>query len=149
MIVVLSFIAQQFDLTGRNRIYLAGFTIVASLVECFTLRHILRMVTQMLNDDGPQDEQAALGHQAQASVEQACTPWPLAPPGTPMPSEFVTGQAPAEAGIGQLQGSTPFQAFADSGGGIPVGNGNVGYGDGSSGAVLGSSSNDVERRQPT
>ena len=64
-----------------------------------------------------------------------------------MPSGFVTGQAPAEAGIGQSQCNTPLQAFADFGGGIQAGNGNLGYGNGSSGAVLGSSGNEVERRQ--
>jgi len=111
--IVLRFLAQQFDLAGRNRIYLAGFTISACLVECFTLRHILRMVVNMLNDDGPLGEQADLGHQAQASADQAHMTWPLAPPGAPMPTDFVAGQAPAEAGIGQSQGNTPFQTFSD------------------------------------
>jgi hypothetical protein len=110
------------------------------------LRHILRMVVNMLNDDGPLGEQEDLGHQAQASADQAHTTWPLAPPGAPMPTDFVAGQAPAETGIGQSQGNTRFQAFADFGGGIPVGNGNVGFVDSSSGAILGSSGNDVETR---
>ena len=144
-VIVLSFLAQQFDLTSQNQIYLAGFTISACLVECFTLRHILRTVVLMLNDDGPLGDQADLEHRAQASADQAHTTWPLAPPGAPMPSGFVTGQAPAEAGIGQSQCNTPLQAFAYFGGGLPVGNGNLDYGNGSNGAVLGSSGNEVER----
>ena len=102
-------------------------------------------MAQLLDEDPQYADTTALGLQAQASAEQATTYWPEAPDGAPLPADFVSGQVRAEAGMGQETSSTPFQALADFGSGLPAGSSNGGQVFGSSVAVNGSSGNEVDR----